>query len=125
MLCHSPPDLHVLGTPPALTLSQDQTLHKNLSPAKCHSHGIPPHQTPIGQFFKLLITLRRSCPATGSRTPRIVSSLLSCVFVCFCAVRAGKSMATNSKASLPAQGARSCIRLLKSFLMPQKGTLIF
>ena len=25
----TPFDLHVLGTPPALVLSQDQTLHKN------------------------------------------------------------------------------------------------
>ena len=30
MLCKNSLDLHVLGTPPALTLSQDQTLHKNL-----------------------------------------------------------------------------------------------
>ena len=27
-------DLHVLGTPPALILSQDQTLHKTTCPAK-------------------------------------------------------------------------------------------
>jgi hypothetical protein len=27
----TPFDLHVLGTPPALVLSQDQTLHKNLT----------------------------------------------------------------------------------------------
>ena len=28
ILCKIPRDLHVLGTPPAFTLSQDQTLHK-------------------------------------------------------------------------------------------------
>ena len=88
ILCHPPPDLHVLGTPPALTLSQDQTLHKNLSPAKCHSHGTTPHQTPIDKFLKLLITLSSQPSATTAATPRIVSFLLSCVFVCFCAVRA-------------------------------------
>ena len=33
MLCKNSLDLHVLGTPPALTLSQDQTLHKNPYPA--------------------------------------------------------------------------------------------
>ena len=27
-------DLHVLGTPPALVLSQDQTLHKNIYPSE-------------------------------------------------------------------------------------------
>jgi hypothetical protein len=33
-------DLHALGTPPALILSQDQTLHQNLAPARLPATGL-------------------------------------------------------------------------------------
>ena len=39
---NTPLDLHALGTPPALILSQDQTLHQSMMIATRHSRARPP-----------------------------------------------------------------------------------
>ena len=50
----SPHDLHVLGTPPAFTLSQDQTLHKNF---RMKSEGCYPYfNDPKSETLKSIST---------------------------------------------------------------------
>ena len=50
----APPDLHALGTPPALILSQDQTLHQICTlPRRPPRSGGPTHDTACGRTNKL------------------------------------------------------------------------
>ena len=90
----SPLDLHVLGTPPAFVLSQDQTLSFNplslnqVSPTKFHSFGI----TVLFALFLFCIVFKvRTSLASGFEAARatsfvILTQFLSCVnpfFFCF------------------------------------------
>src|SRR5713226_1615103 len=58
-------DLHVLGTPPAFTLSQDQTLHHDLLLMPSLSLSVGPSLLPKdpqkGIKMQLVLHLRRSC----------------------------------------------------------------
>ena len=53
-----PSDLHVLGTPPAFTLSQDQTLHHNAPRSRGRTVALERGRT--SRWFSLLPTLRLS-----------------------------------------------------------------
>ena len=77
------------------------------------------------KFFKLLITLLSQLLSSAAATPRIVSFLLSCVFVCFCAVCA-RSLKPQTLRLRSRTGRPFMHRLVKDrFLCPLKGTLIF
>src|SRR5216684_6791721 len=58
-------DLHVLGTPPAFTLSQDQTLHHDLLLMPSLSLSVGPSilqkDPQKGIKMQLILHLRRSC----------------------------------------------------------------
>jgi hypothetical protein len=71
-------DLHVLGTPPALILSQDQTLHKISCPAPCGSGKAYRRATLALQ----LLTKQARSPELTADHPRAIggrSSTVGCV----------------------------------------------
>ena len=78
----SPLDLHVLGTPPAFVLSQDQTLSFNplflnqVSPTKFHSFGITVLFALL--LFCIVFKVRTSLPSnfSAARATSFVSILL-------------------------------------------------
>ena len=86
ILCHPPPDLHVLGTPPALTLSQDQTLHKKSSIRRYPglSAGIPPRRTshrPVLQALNYSLVATAMLPAAATPLELLGSCCLVYSFV--------------------------------------------
>ena len=64
-----PLDLHVLGTPPAFILSQDQTLHKKLSPINRYNH--------ITQYkLTMICTTKLSKFCSSVSTPRCITRII-------------------------------------------------
>ena len=61
----TPFDLHVLGTPPALVLSQDQTLHKNFYGALIGSRNSHLTHLVVASVLDYLSRLRTSPPKAG------------------------------------------------------------
>src|SRR5512135_2408577 len=57
-------DLHVLGTPPAFILSQDQTLRQNLHSCECKVHGF--YWIDRVVLLPITIQLLRCCFRGGS-----------------------------------------------------------